>query len=97
MKTLITGHNMDVTESLRELTEKKLQKLESHADNIDSVEVTLQVENLTQIAKANVDIPGCKVFHASAESKDMYKSIDLLVGKIKNQIDRYKEKLADRG
>lgn len=91
MNTQITGNNMEVTAALRELTEKKLKKLSSHIDSITSIHITFNVDNLSQIAKAQVAIPG-KTIHASAESEDMYKTIDLLIKKLILQIDKHKDK-----
>lgn len=89
LKIQFTGHHVEVTDAIRDLTEKKLTKLEKHANNISHVEVTFEVSKLEQIAKATVYLPGHQLF-ASATSDDMYKSIDAMVGKLDKQLLKHK-------
>jgi putative sigma-54 modulation protein len=91
MNISFTGHNMDVTDSLRSLCEKKFETLGNHIDNIQNVSITLTVDKLTQIAEATVTVPKHE-FYAKAESDDMYKSIDELLDKIHKQAIKNKEK-----
>lgn len=93
MQTQITGHHVEITDALREFTEKKLQKLSSHVDRITNVHVTFNVDKLRQIAEANVSVPGSMI-HAKAESENMYETIDALVDKLMRQLDKYKEKIS---
>jgi len=44
MQINITGHHVDLTESLSEYVRTKFDKLERHFDNIQSAQVTLSVE-----------------------------------------------------
>lgn len=94
MQIQITGHGFEVSPALRELTEKKLHRMQRHINNITNIQITFEVDNLTQIAEANVQVPGNSV-NARAESNDMYKSVDLLMEKLKVQLTKYKEKTSD--
>lgn len=96
MQIQITGRNsMEVTEALRDFTNKKLQsRLERFADKITSTQITFSVDKLRQCVEAQIAIPGTEVV-ASAESDDMYKSVDELVDKLVRQLTRHKEKTTD--
>ena len=95
MQLNITGHHVELTESLKEYVSSKLQKLERHFDHISNVQVTLSVQKVRQIAEATLHISGADI-HATAEQEDMYAAIDLLVDKLDRQILKHKEKNVDR-
>lgn len=90
----LTGHHIEITQVLRDFIDKKFKRLEKHADRITSIHIILTVDKLLQKAEAKIHIPGCEV-HASADSDDMYKTIDLLVDKIIRQLDKHKGKSED--
>jgi ribosome hibernation promoting factor len=92
MDIKITGHQITVTPALRDITHKKFEHLEKFADQIMDVAVTFDVQKDRQIAGASLNIPGHKI-HATAESDDMYSSIDILIKKLTSQIQTHKEKL----
>lgn len=91
MQINLTGHHVDVTDSLREYVNEKFAKLERHFDHINNVHVVLTVEKLNQIAESTVHLTGTEV-HAKAENNDMYASIDSLIDKLDRQILKYKGK-----
>lgn len=94
MQLNITGHHMDLTDSLHNYVESKLEKLERHFDNVTNVHVILSVEKQRQKAEAKVNISGAELF-ADATNEDMYASIDAMVDKLDRQIKKHKEKLTD--
>ena len=94
MQIHLTGHNVEITPSLRAYTEEKLNKLERHFDRISTIHVILDVEKLDQIAEATATVARGEV-HAHAISEDMYASIDALVDKLDRQIIKHKEKIQD--
>lgn len=91
MQIQLTGQGMEVTDALRDLTNKKLNKIKKHNDHISHVHVTFKIDKLSQCAVANVSVPG-SVINAQAESDDMYKTVDLLIHKIESQLAKHKEK-----
>lgn len=93
MQINLSGHHVEVTNSLREYVDTKFIKLERHFDHINNVQVILSVEKLDQKAEASVHISGREVF-ASAINTDMYASIDTLVDKLDRQILKYKGKVS---
>ncbi|MCK4608595.1 MAG: ribosome-associated translation inhibitor RaiA [Gammaproteobacteria bacterium] len=87
-----TGHNLDVTPTLRDFIASKFKKLNRHANTITSTHVILSVDKLRQIAEAKLHIPGAEIY-AQSESEDMYKTIDLLVDKVVRQLKKHKDKI----
>lgn len=85
-----TGHQLEVTEALKQFTKEKLEKLQRHFDRIHTINVVYTVEKLRNIVEATIHVPG-KDLHASAESDSMYAAIDLLVDKLDRQIKKHKE------
>jgi putative sigma-54 modulation protein len=94
MQLSVTGHNIDITESLRKYVDTKLAKLERHFDNMTDIHCILTVEKLLHKAEATVYMGGGKV-HADSTQATMYAAIDKLVDKLYRQVKRHKEKLHD--
>lgn len=95
MQLNITGHHVDLTDSMKDYVSTKLQKLERHIDSISNVQVTLSVLKQRQIAESTIHVSGADI-HATAEHEDMYAAIDLLIDKLDRQILKHKEKQVDR-
>lgn len=97
MTLTFTGRHLELTEGLKNHAEEKMKHLENHFDKAMTADIILSVEKLRQIAEATLHVPHYPTFHASAESEDMYASIDAMVKKLATQIQRHKEKgLTDR-
>ena len=92
MQISVTGHHLDITDSLKSYVVTKFEKLERHFDHVTDVHVILAVEKLMQKAEATVQISGAKLF-AEDHQEDMYAAIDALVDKLDRQIKKHKEKL----
>nr|WP_136251843.1 ribosome hibernation promoting factor [Ningiella ruwaisensis] len=92
MQINLTGHHVDITDSLRNYVDTKFEKLERHFDHITNVHVILNVEKLNQKAEATVHLNGGEIF-ANAEHTDMYAAIDSLIDKLDRQVIKHKEKL----
>lgn len=91
MQVSVTGHHVEVTESLRNFVEEKISKLKRHFDNVTDIHVILTVEKLQQKAEATVQVSGAKLF-AEDTQEDMYAAIDNMVDKLDRQIIKHKEK-----
>jgi len=94
MNLTVTGHHLDVTDSLRDYVSSKMDRLERHSDDVQDIHVILSVEKLRQKAEATVNIKGTQLFADTIES-DMYASIDLLTDKLDRQLIKHKEKVKD--
>ncbi|HJV07624.1 MAG TPA: ribosome-associated translation inhibitor RaiA [Chromobacteriaceae bacterium] len=91
MNLKITGLRLEVTPSLREYVETKLERVTRHVDNVVGISVTLSVDKLVQKAEVNVHLAG-KDVHVEATDADMYAAIDALVDKLDRQVLKHKEK-----
>ncbi len=95
MQLNLSGHQLDITDALRDYVHEKMSRLERHFDKITNVQVTLEVEKLRQKAEATLHVAGGEVV-ANAEHTDMYAAIDLLTDKLDRQLIKYKEKNLNR-
>ena len=93
MQINLTGHHVEVTDSLRDYVTSKFAKLERHFDHINNVNVILNVEKLIQKAEAKLNISGGEIF-ATSEHEDMYAAIDSLIDKLDRQVIKHKEKIS---
>ena len=94
MQLNVTGHGLDMTDSLQNYVESKFEKLERHFDHVTNVHVILSVEKLRQKAEATLHISGADIF-ADCTDEDMYAAIDALIDKLDRQVKKHKEKLTD--
>jgi len=94
MQINIAGHHIELTNSLRDYVESKLEKLERHFDQVVDVNVILSVEKLRQKAEATVHLSGTNVF-AEDTQEDMYAAIDGLIDKLDRQVKKHKEKMTN--
>ncbi len=91
MQLNISGHHLEITESIREYVTSKLSRLEKHYDRITSTQVILSVDKLIQKAEATIHVSGAELF-ADAENEDLYAAIDNLADKLDRQLIKHKEK-----
>lgn len=95
MKVNITGKNMEVTDALRNVTYKKLGKLDKYFDKDVIADVTFSVEKSRQIIEVTIDLPGT-ILRAEESTDDMYTSVDRAVDILERQVRKYKTKLQKR-
>lgn len=94
MQTTLTGHHVDITTSLRNYVNDKMERLERHFDQVSDVHVILSVEKLRHKAEATLHISGSNVY-ADAVEEDMYAAIDGLIDKLDRQVKKHKEKTSN--
>ena len=94
MQISISGHHVDVTESLHHYVSDKVEKIVRHFDHVTNTSVILQVEKKRHMAEATINAKGAMI-HASCTSDDMYAAIDSMVSKLDRQVLKHKEKLTD--
>lgn len=91
MNLTVTGHHVDVTDSMRNYVTGKMKRLKKHSTSLIGIQVTLTVEKLRRKAEATVDVAGTRLFAETTEP-DMYAAIDLLTDKLDRQLISHKEK-----
>ncbi|MDH3977648.1 MAG: ribosome-associated translation inhibitor RaiA [Gammaproteobacteria bacterium] len=94
MQVNLTGHHIEVTDSLKDYLNTKLNRIERHFDNVTDISCILSVEKLRHKAEAKINVSGGTLFADSVE-EDMYAAIDSLIDKLDRQIVKHKEKLTD--
>lgn len=93
MRINITGKNFEVSEYLKEVTEKKVSKLSRYFKPETVVFVTLSVERSRHICEVTIPFDG-GIIRGEEVTGDMYASIDNVVDKLEKQISRYRTKLS---
>lgn len=97
MKPVIQGKNIEITDSIHEYVNQKIEKAVSHFQQLTTeVDVHLSVArnpriNPKQTAEVTIYANGT-VIRAQESSENLYASIDLVADKIARQLRKYKEK-----
>lgn len=91
MQINIVGHHLEITDSLRQYVEDKLDRINRHYDQVMEISVILQVDKLEQKAEATIHVSGASLF-AHYSHEDMYAAIDGLVDRLDRQLVKHKEK-----
>jgi len=93
MQINLTGHHIEITDSLRDFVNEKMIRIERHFDKVSNAHVILTVEdNVRHKAEATIHLSGHDIYADSTED-DMYVAIDRLVDKLDRQVKKHKEKL----
>ena len=100
MKVIVQGRNLQVTDRLREYVEDKTNKLDRYLPTITEARMELSTEKTRsaedrQVAQLTVRIKGV-LLRSEERSADMFTSVDMVMDKIRRQIDRYKKKRRGR-
>ena len=97
MKLVIQGKNIEITDSIHEYVNQKIEKAVNHFQQLTTeVDVHLSVArnpriNPKQTAEVTIYANGT-VIRAQESSENLYASIDLVADKIARQLRKYKEK-----
>lgn len=91
----MTGKNLEITDALRDVTEKKLAKLDKYFKSDIVADVTFSVERNWKVIEITINLPGT-ILRAEETTDDMYASIDKAVDVLERQIREHKTKLQKR-
>lgn len=92
MQISLSGHHIEITDSMRHYVHEKIERLDRHFDRALDIHVVLTVEKLRHKAEATLHVSGGNL-HAEDVQEDMYAAIDCLVDKLDRQGKKHKEKL----
>jgi len=100
MLLTVQGKNMQVTDRLHEYVENKVSRLDRYLSTITEARVDLATENTRSsgdrhVAQLTVRTKGV-LLRSEERSGDIFTSVDMVMEKMKRQIDRYKSKQRDR-
>src|SRR5690606_41448117 len=85
------GHQIEVTDALRDYVDTKLGRLSRHFEGQHmAIRAQLSLENPMHKAEATVSVAG-KTHHAECTGVDMYAAIDLLYDKLDRLLAKHKE------
>lgn len=95
MNINVYGKNIQLTEALKEVTKKKISRLDKFFHKDVEAKVVLSVERKKQKVEVTIPFNG-RILRVEEASDDMYSSIDDSVESLEKQIRKYKTKLEDR-
>ena len=92
MQVSLSGHHVDITDSMRSYVNEKIERLDRHFDQALDIHIVLTVEKLRHKAEATLHVSGNNL-HADNVQEDMYAAIDGLIDKLDRQGKKHKEKM----
>ena len=103
MNVSISGHHISVTDAMNTAVREKLEKIERHFDQIQSIQVILSLDNSgasdggrkSHKAGAIMRVSGQEMF-VQAQDDDMYKAINEMSDKLERQVRKYKTRQQDK-
>lgn len=95
MRIMITGRHVKVTEAMQAYARDKASKFEKIWNGIHNVHITMDLEHGLHVAEALVSINGGEDVVAVTKDADMYSALDMLEGKVEQQLRKYKSKHQD--
>ncbi|MBQ2202407.1 MAG: ribosome-associated translation inhibitor RaiA, partial [Clostridia bacterium] len=93
MRISISGKNLEVSDYMRDVAEKKLSKLDRYFPQDTEAQVTLSVEKNRHIVEVTIPHEG-RIIRGEEVSGDMYASLDNIVEKLEKQIVHNRTRLA---
>lgn len=95
MRVTVIGKNIEVTQALKDVVEKKISKLDKYFEPHVEARATLAVHKNSQIFEVTIPFNGV-ILRCEESTTDMYKSIDLVENKLQRQIRKQRTKLQRR-
>src|ERR1700737_5512573 len=89
----VTGRHVSVTEAMKEYCRRRLSCLHLDYPKIIEVQIIMDVQKYRHTAEVVLHCSNHITLEASAESDDMYVSVDEVVDKIARQMRKYKTRL----
>lgn len=89
----VTGRHVSITDAMREYAVKKVESLHLDYPRIIEAHVILDVEKIRHIAEIVLHCNNHITIEASAETGDMYASLDEVLTKIARRMRKFKTKI----
>lgn len=93
MKLNFVGKNIEITDSLRDVTMKKFEKLDKFFTKDIEGKVVFSVVKNDRIFEATIYLPNSTILRAEESTNDMYTSIDVVLDRLERKIRKNKTKL----
>lgn len=91
MEVNISARHFELTPALKFYARDKISKIENYLGNVLSCHIVLFKDRYLYAVEVTIH-SNHSIFTASAKSKNMYASIDMVVQKLKNQFKKHKNK-----
>lgn len=95
MKVKVNGKNIEITNALRDIVEKKLSKLDRYFKPEVEANILLSVNKNNHNIEVTIPFNGV-ILRAEESSDDMYVSLDLVLDKVERQIRKQKTRMERR-
>ncbi len=92
MRISISGKNIEISDSLQELINKKVGKLERYFPKDTEVQVTMAIERSRHIVEVTIPYENI-IIRGEEVTGDMYASIDNVLDKLEKQIFKHRTRL----
>ncbi len=89
MQVKIQGRQIELTDALKDHVNKKIKKLKKYTENIIRASVVLTVQKHRHYAEITVHVDD-QIMIGSAETDDLYVSVDQCVDKLETQLKKRK-------
>jgi putative sigma-54 modulation protein len=95
MKYKFVGRNLEVSQRLKTMTEKKLDRLSKFFTPDTTVFVTFKEEGRRSRVEVTIPVKGTSI-RAEVEAEDPYTGLDAVMEKLERRIERYRAKLSGK-
>ena len=95
MNIKVVGKNIEITDSIREYVEKRVERLEKFEGKNTEITVVCSVEREEQIIEIQINQNG-EFIRIEERNDDLYASIDLAIDKAERQLRKEKEKRVEK-
>ncbi len=92
----LVGRNVDITDALDNIVDKKLARLDKYFQEDAEASVTMSVQKNSQIVEITIPLKGGSIVRAEESTDDMYTSLDKAIDILERQIRKHKEKIQDK-
>lgn len=90
----VTGRNVLVTDAMQQYAIDKISKIDRFSNRIVDVNVVMDIQKLEHRVDITMKVDQI-VVRSSANSENIYSSIDKAVDRLKSQLSRYKRRLRE--
>ena len=91
MELTVTGRKLEITDSIRNHLNDKINKTIADLNIAADVHITLSVEKHSHFAEITLKTEGMAL-HSHEETKDLYSSIDKALEKMQKQLRKHRDK-----
>ena len=95
MNIKVTGKNIEITDSIREYIEKRIERLEKFEGKNTEINVVCSIEREDQIVEIQISHDG-EFIRVEEKNQDLYASVDLAIDRAERQLRKGKEKRIDK-